>query len=85
MYEIFLERRAERDLKALSRPLYLRVVHKIKTLAHNPRPEGCRKITGSGSDWRIRVGDYRVIYAIDDVSQTIKVMRVRHRREVYRT
>ncbi len=84
MYEVLLERRAERDLKDLSGRLFQRLVHEIKALAHNPRPVGCRKISGSDSDWRIRVGEYRVIYAIDELTRTVKVMRVRHRREVYR-
>lgn len=62
MYEVFLERRAERDLKRLAAKEFQRIIREIKALADNPRPSGCRKIAGSESDWRIRVGDYRVIY-----------------------
>jgi mRNA interferase RelE/StbE len=58
-----------------------RIIAAIQKLAQNPRPSGCRKLAGTGNDWRIRVGDYRVIYEIADV---IRVDRVRHRREVYR-
>lgn len=56
----------------------------IRALAINPRPPGCRKLVGSKSDWRIRVGDYRVIYEIADAIRVVRVNRVRHRREVYR-
>ncbi len=84
MYDIFLERRAERDLKALSAEEFHRIVAAIQALAGSPRPSGCRKISESKSDWRIRVGAYRIIYEIDDKARAIRVMRVRHRPEVYR-
>ena len=84
MYEVYLERRAERDLKKLSAADFNRIVTRIKALADDPRPEGCRKITGSSSDWRIRIGEYRVIYEIDEKSRIVSVIRIRHRREVYR-
>jgi mRNA interferase RelE/StbE len=84
VYEVYLERAAERDLRRLSVENFRRIASRIKRLAGDPRPSGCRKITGSESDWRIRVGDYRVIYEIDDKARSVKVMRVRHRREAYR-
>lgn len=84
MYEVLLERVAERDLRRLASEFYQRIISRIKALSENPRPAGSRKITGSESDWRIRIGDYRVIYEIDDDAQAVRVMRVRHRREAYR-
>ena len=84
MYEIYLERSAERDLKHLRADEFHRIVFHIEALAKNPRPAGCRKITGSKNDWRIRAGDYRIIYEIDEREKAVKVMRVRHRREAYR-
>ncbi|HBR16122.1 MAG TPA: plasmid stabilization protein [Deltaproteobacteria bacterium] len=84
MYEVYLERSAERDLKRLSAEDYRRIIPHIKALSNNPRPSGCRKITSSESDWRIRVGDYRVIYEIAEKAKLVKVMKIRHRREVYR-
>ena len=84
MYEVLIERTAERDLKSLSSPLYQRVVPRIKALADNPRPSGCHKLAGSKNDWRIRIGDYRVVYEIDDRKKLVRIFRVRHRREVYR-
>ena len=84
MYEVLLERRAERDLRQLPAEAFHRIIAALEALAENPRPTGHRKITGSQSDWRIRVGDYRVIYEIDETTQVVRVMRVRHRREAYR-
>jgi mRNA interferase RelE/StbE len=84
VYEVYLERTAEQDLKQLSSENFQRVISHIKALAENPRPAGCRKLFGSKNDWRIRVGDYRVIYEIDDAKKAARVMRVRHRREAYR-
>jgi len=53
-------------------------------LAENPKPPGCRKLIGAENDWRIRVGDYRLIYEIDDAALVVRIWRIRHRREVYR-
>lgn len=84
MHEVYLERSAERDIKRLSADDFRRLILHIQALAENPRPPGCRKITGSKSDWRIRIGEYRVIYEIDDRNKAVRVMRIRHRREAYR-
>ena len=84
MYNVLLERGAERDLSRLSARVHDRVVTAIRRLAGDPRPPGSRKLSGGGNDWRIRVGDYRVIYEIADAIRVVRVNRVRHRREVYR-
>jgi len=84
VYEIYLERIAQQKLKRLSAKHFHRVISSIKGLAENPRPRNCRKLSGSRNDWRIRVGDYRVVYEIDDGQKIINVMLVRHRREAYR-
>ena len=84
MYEVLLERRAEKDLRRLTAEIFRRAIAAIEALAEDPRPEGCRKLTGSSNDWRIRVGDYRVLYEIEDQNQVVRIMRVRHRRESYR-
>ena len=84
MFEILLERGAERDLRRLPEPIHERIVRAINGLSKNPRLPGCRKLSGAKNDWRIRVGDYRVIYEIADADQIVRVNRVRHRREVYR-
>ena len=84
MYRVLLERAAEKNLTHLSSEIHARVIAAIQALATNPRPPGCRKLAGSKHDWRIRVGDYRVIYEIADEIRVVRVNRVRHRREVYR-
>ena len=84
MYRVLLERAAEKDLKRLSSEVHDRVITAIQRLATNPRPPGCRKLAGSENDWRIRVGDYRVVYEIADEIRVVRVNRVRHRRDVYR-
>ncbi len=84
MYEILLAQAVEKDLKKLPSEIFNRIIPKIKELAKNPKPQWSRKITGSKSDWRIRVGDYRIIYEIDAREKSINVMRIRHRKDVYR-
>ena len=84
MYDVLLERTAERDLKSLPTAILDRILPRIKALADNPRPTGCHKLAGSKSDWRIRLSDYRAVYEIDDARKQVKIFRVRHRREVYR-
>ena len=84
MHRILLERAAEKDLTRLAAQIHDRIIIVIQTLAQNPRPPGCRKLAGSKNDWRIRVGDYRVVYEIADEIRIVRVNRVRHRREVYR-
>ena len=83
MYEVYLERSAERDLRRLNPRDFGRVIRAIKALANNPRPPGCLKLSGSVNDWRVRVGTFRVIYEINDGAGQVRVMRVRHRREAY--
>jgi len=84
VYEILLEQAAERDLKKLPSEMLNRILPKIKELVKNPKPQHSRKITGSKNDWRIRVGNYRIIYEIDARAEIIRVMRIRHRKDVYR-
>jgi mRNA interferase RelE/StbE len=84
MYRVLLERAAEKDLGRLASEIRKRVLIAIQALATNPRPPGCRKLAGGKNDWRIRVGDYRVVYEIADEIRIVRVNRVRHRGEVYR-
>jgi mRNA interferase RelE/StbE len=84
VFEVFLERAAEADLKRLSKENFNRLIPHIRFRAQDPRPSGCRKLSGSPNDWRNRIGDYRVLYEIDDKRKTVKVFRVKHRREAYR-
>lgn len=83
-YELFVERHAEKDLKRLSPQLFSQIIAKIKELSANPHPKGCRKLSGSAKDWRLRVGDYRVLYEVDNRTKTVVVMRIKHRKDIYR-
>jgi mRNA interferase RelE/StbE len=83
-YELYVERHAEKDLNKLPPQLFSQITAKIKELVSNPHPQGSIKIKGSQKDWRLRIGDYRVLYEINNTTKTITIMRVKHRREVYR-
>lgn len=75
---------ARRQIKALDRSMLIRIMPRIGQLAHVPRPQGCVKLAGYDSLWRIRIGDYRVVYEVDDEQERIEVTIVAHRRESYR-
>jgi mRNA interferase RelE/StbE len=85
LYAVSFRRSAEKDLHRLDEAVQGRVLQAVEGLAGNPRPWGFRKLQSRRDDlFRIRVGDYRVIYAVDDKAKVVTVERVRHRREVYR-
>jgi mRNA interferase RelE/StbE len=82
-YSILILRRAQIELASLPKEAYKKVKTAISVLAENARPRGCRKLAGR-EGWRIRVGNYRVIYEIDDPAQAVTVLHVGHRRDIYR-
>ncbi|MCC6361533.1 MAG: type II toxin-antitoxin system RelE/ParE family toxin [Phycisphaerales bacterium] len=83
-YAVVLSARARRDLMALPREITARIDPRIASLAEDPRPPGCKKLTTVVDDaWRIRIGDYRVLYRIDDRARRVLVYHVGHRRDVY--
>jgi len=84
VYEIHVGGVARRDLDRLPNHVFDRIAPHVNALAENPRPRGCRKMEGSLRDWRLRIGDYRIIYEIDDDARRVIVLRVKHRREAYR-
>jgi mRNA interferase RelE/StbE len=84
VYDIYIEKAAERDLKKLPAADFERIIPHLKSLAEDARPSGARKISGTEHDWRIRVGTYRIIYELNEKEKVISILRVRHRREVYR-
>ena len=83
-YSIELRPAALRDLKRLPKEVLDRVSRKINSLADNPRPPGVEKLSGSEDSYRVRVGDYRILYGIRDAVLLVIIVRVRHRREAYR-
>jgi len=82
-YVVHLKRSAEKELADLPREAQQRIIKRLLTLKANARPPGAKKL-GGGEKYRIRIGDYRVLYTIDDALQKIEVSAVGHRREVYR-
>lgn len=84
MYKIELRRRAQRALDRLPKTDFRAVVEAIKELAQTPRPRGVEKVKSTGL-WRIRQGDYRIIYAIENNQQLVTIVRIGHRREIYRS
>jgi len=84
-YEILIKASAEKDMRRLPRDVRERVTSAILELREEPRPPGVLKLKGKSEEgWRIRVGDYRVVYQIDDTARQVTIYRVRHRRDVYR-
>jgi mRNA interferase RelE/StbE len=83
-YVIEFTASASRELRNLDRPIQRRIAEKIEQLREDPVPPGARKFYGEAGHWRIRVGDYRVIYRIEKRRLIVVVVRVGHRREAYR-
>lgn len=83
-YQILFARSARKELEGLPSVSASRALDKIERLAMTPRPAGSRKLVGSGNLWRLRVGDYRIIYAIDDSKRMVDVTAIRHRSDAYR-
>lgn len=82
-YSISFVRSARKELESLPNPLIRRILTKIETLGKNPRPAGCKKLKGARDLWRIRIGEYRVVYAIIEREVRIEIITVRHRSQAY--
>lgn len=83
MYELRLARSARRELEALPDAVLARVARQLDALATAPRPRGCKKLRGATDLWRVRVGDYRIIYRVDDGASLIEVRAIRDRKDAY--
>ncbi len=84
-YPVILSSAAERELLKLAPDVLRRIDTKLTALSIDPRPKGALKLEGKeGQGWRIRVGDYRVLYVIDDDSRTVRVYKIGPRSDVYR-
>ena len=79
-YSLEIKQSAQRELDLLDESVFSRIDRKILRLADNPRPPGCKKLRGYKDQWRIRIGDWRVI---NDEAELVTISRVAHRREVY--
>ncbi|MBW4625689.1 MAG: type II toxin-antitoxin system RelE/ParE family toxin [Brasilonema octagenarum HA4186-MV1] len=83
-YTIIISKSVQKQIDDLPNDVIERVVEKIQNLAEEPRPDGVVKLKGSDNEYRIRVGDYRVRYEIDDESQLVQLLQCKHRKDVYR-
>ena len=82
-YSLVVKQSAQKELDALHDEVFARIDRKILASADNPRPAGCKKLRGYKDLWRLRVGDWRVLYIVEDVAKLVTVTRIAHRREVY--
>lgn len=83
-YRIVFTPAAGKELAKLDKPTQRRIQQAVVALESDPRPSGCRKLKGAKDEWRIRVGDHRVIYVVRDAVVLVVVVRVAHRRDAYR-
>jgi mRNA interferase RelE/StbE len=83
-YQILFTRKAEKEFRALPDRAVRLIAPRVRALADNPRPRGVVKLTGEDNVWRIRVGDYRVVYEIHDDRLIVVVIRLAQRGEAYR-
>jgi mRNA interferase RelE/StbE len=84
MYKIEFKKKVEKELRKIDRQYVQTLLGKIKMLEKEPFPSNSRKLTGSAMSYRLRVGDYRVIYQVDDNSKIITIFQVRNRKDAYR-
>jgi len=82
VYELLLLPVAQKDLDNLEAPVFARILKKIRALSKDARPPGCLKLTDEDG-YRIRTGDYRILYRIDDALKRIYIYRIKHRKDVY--
>jgi mRNA interferase RelE/StbE len=82
-YAVEFKPSARRELENLSDRLIARVITKVENLSDDPRPSGCKKLRVHKDTWRVRVGDYRIVYNIDDLEKTVSITRIAHRNAVY--
>lgn len=83
-YRVIVARSARKELESLPHATADRIVAMLEHLAAEPRPVGARKLRGAADLWRVRVGHYRVVYAINDAQQIVDIRVIRHRKDAYR-
>lgn len=83
-YQIEWKPSALREFKKLPADIRPEVERKVEALAENPRPDGCRKLAGMEKTYRMRHGDYRIIYEVEDSRVLVHILRIRPRRDSYR-
>ncbi len=83
-YKVLIKKSGAEELAEIPRKDLEKIVRRIRALGQNPRPSGCRKLSGEDR-YRLRQGDYRIVYAVDDSQRIVKIYKIGNRREIYRT
>ena len=83
-YKIVVSKSAVKELSKLPKSVNNKLIQAIKGLAINPRPTFAKKLRGGSNNWRIRIGDYRIVYSIDDVICLVDVRKSGHRKDIYK-
>jgi mRNA interferase RelE/StbE len=83
-YKILIKSSAAKEIESAPKKDRLRIIKRIQDLSSDPRPPGCEKLSGHDDKYRVRQGTYRIVYSISDVSLIVSVVKVGHRKEVYR-
>ncbi len=84
MYSLEIKKSVEKDFRKIPKNLQQKIWKSIENLRTEPRPKNCRKLVGTESDYRIRIGDYRVVYRILDENRIVIIFAAEHRKDIYR-
>jgi mRNA interferase RelE/StbE len=84
-YNVVFSKSAAKEIRSFPREIIGHIIHASEKLSVNPRPSGCKKLKGNKEEiWRIRVGEYRIVYIVEDSVHIVEIRKVRHRKDVYR-
>jgi len=83
-YKILWKRSAAKDLRVIDKKFITKILEAIESLSGNPFPKKYRKLIGTNSTYRIRIGEYRIIYQLDSKSNVITIYQIRHRKDIYK-
>lgn len=84
MYKIIFKHQVEKDLRKIDNQLINKIIKKIELLSENPLPQNSKKLLNTERTYRLRVGDYRVIYQLDEETKELTIYYIRHRKDVYK-
>lgn len=83
MYKVVVSNSASKELQDLPSPAVGRIIEALQKLQTEPRPPGSKKLRGTSDLWRVRVGDYRIVYAIEDTIRVVDIRKIGHRKDIY--
>ena len=83
-YRVRWKKSAQKELRKLHKDLILKILEFVENLSDDPYPDGCRKLRGSQHTYRFRIGDYRIVYDVQSDILTIEIIRIGHRKDIYR-